>query len=235
MRVTLTIAEVISATPRAVILRLDLNRLVFDYRPGQAVLVGCPGEPLKRPYSIAIAPHESRSLSQLELLVGLDADGTAGAHLPTLAPGTPIEVEGPIGSFQLPLNLRGAPFLFVAGGTGIAPLRAMLHEVLSEHPPPRIGVLYSARSPDEFAYRDELAALAAQGRITLVQTVTRPGDHSWAGERGRITSEHVADMVDGDTLCFVCGPHTFVEAMLPLLEGAGVASDRIRVEDWGTG
>jgi ferredoxin-NADP reductase len=235
MRVTLPINEVLAATPRAVVLRLGLDRLSFDYRSGQAVLVGSTGQLLKRPYSIAIAPHESRALSVLELLVGLDAGGSPGSHLPVLTRGTPVEVEGPIGSFQLPLQPHARRFLFLAGGTGIAPLRAMLHEALWTHPHARFDVLYSARSPDEFAYGDELAALAAQGRIALLQTVTRPGERPWTGERGRITSEHVADMVDADALCFVCGPHTFVEAMLPLLGGAGVAADRIRVEDWGTG
>jgi ferredoxin-NADP reductase len=211
-----------------------LSECSFDYRPGQAVLVGRPGQPLKRPYSIAIAPHEARALSQLELLVGLDADGSAGPHLPPLDRGARVEVEGPIGSFQFPPDPKERRFLFVAGGTGIAPLRAMLHEALSKHPVARLGVLYSARSPDEFAYGDELAALAAEGRITLLRTVTRGVEREWAGGRGRITSGHVAEMADAATLCFVCGPHTFVEAMLPLLERAGIDSDRIRVEDWGT-
>src|SRR3954466_10865960 len=76
-------------------------------------------------------------------------------------------------------------FVFIAGGTGIAPLRAMMRRAL--HLPHRnIGLFYSVRTPDEFAYEEELRRLARDGEIELRQTVTRAADAQWTGARGRL-------------------------------------------------
>jgi Na+-transporting NADH:ubiquinone oxidoreductase subunit F len=233
MVLTLPVREVAAATPRAAIVRLDLNGFEFPYRAGQAVLVGRAGGGIRRPYSIAIAPHEARLRSQLEMLVGVDGAGSPGAHWPELASGVHVDVEGPMGSFHLPDAPKRRDFLFVAGGTGIAPLRAMLHEALVRTDGWRLAVLYSARRHDEFAYADELHHLARDGVITLRQTVTGPEQTTWAGTRGRITRALVQELAGEHTLCFVCGPHAFVEAMVPLLHGAGASPQHIHVEDWG--
>ena len=234
MLLTLRVREVAAATRRAAIVRLDLNERHLEYRAGQAILLGRTGQAVLRPYSLATAPHEARARSEIEVLVGLDDTGSPGPHLSELAPGVPVDVDGPVGSFEFPADPLERRFLFVAGGTGIAPLRAMLHEALARGAGWRLGVLYSARSPDDFAYADELAGLAREGAITFRQTVTRPEHGRWAGARGRITAQHVAELTDSHTLCFVCGPHTFVEAMVPLLGAAGASPGRIRAEDWGT-
>lgn len=234
MLLTLPVTEVGPATPRAVKVRLALDGHHLPYRAGQAVLAGRSGQPVRRPYSLATAPHEAFSRRELELLVGLDEAGSPGPHMDGLAAGSTMDLEGPVGSFAFPHSPEERRFLFLAGGTGIAPLRAMLHEALARNAGWGLGVLYSARSPDEFAYGDELARLSAAGAITLRRAVTRADESSWTGPRGRITAELIAELADQETLCFVCGPHTFVTAMLPLLARAGVSTRRIRVEDWGT-
>ena len=75
--------------------------------------------------------------------------------------------------------------MFIAGGTGIAPLRAMMRHAL-RLPHRNIGLFYSARTPDEFAYEQELRDLARNGEIELRQTVTRALDADWSGPRGRL-------------------------------------------------
>jgi NAD(P)H-flavin reductase len=75
--ITLPIREIVTATPRASVVRLDLNGNRFDYTAGQAVLVGARGPERKRPYSIANAPEEAAQSGCLELLVGIDQDGRA--------------------------------------------------------------------------------------------------------------------------------------------------------------
>jgi NAD(P)H-flavin reductase len=228
---TLGIRDVLPATPRAKIVRVDLGGAAFDYAAGQAVLVGDPGE-RKRPYSIAIAPQEAQAKGALELLVGVNDDGAAGAHL-TLAPGRRIAVEGPLGSFTFPENPLEQRFVFIAGGTGIAPLRAMLHRALSM-PHQRIGLFYSARTPDEFAFEEEWRSLAREDRIEYRQTVTRTAGDGWSGERGRITRARLESLVhDPATLCFICGPPPFVLQMAGLLSELGIAPPRIRIEQWG--
>jgi ferredoxin-NADP reductase len=234
MPVTLQASAVVPATPRASIVRLALGSLEFPYVAGQAVLVGRPDQEVRRPYSLATAPHEAARDRTLELLVGLRPDGTAGPHLDGVVPGDRIDVIGPVGGFVLPNHIREPHVLFVAGGTGIAPLRAMIHDALDRHPTLELSLLYSARTPDEFAYGAELRALAGAGRIRLLETVTRHPYGDWAGERGRIGAPQIARLLSRrDTLCFVCGPHTLVEDVPRLLRNQGIEPANIRIEEWG--
>jgi ferredoxin-NADP reductase len=144
------------------------------------------------------------------------------------------EVEGPIGRFVFPDSPQERRFLFIAGGTGIAPLRAMLRHALRV-PHDAIGLLYSARTLGEFAYESELRSLAAAGLIEMKQTVTReaaPGD--WIGTQGRICRADLTPLVHHrQTLCFICGPGPLVENMLATLSELGVARERIKIEEWG--
>jgi NAD(P)H-flavin reductase len=235
-----TIDSVLRATPRSVVLRLHVDPMPA-FAAGQAVLVGERGSGIRRPYSIAVGPHEAARSRMLELLVGVGADGTPGAHLPSLAIGAPLEVEGPVGTFVYPETVGQSAVLFVAGGTGIAPLRAMLHEALDDFtherrpgvtPGPR--VLYSARSAEEFAFDDELSELARGGRLLYRKTVTRQAGPQWLGQRGRISRAHLEALVERpeDTLCFVCGPAALVHEVPRMLTRLGVLPAHIRVEEW---
>jgi NAD(P)H-flavin reductase len=228
---TLPIREVLPATPRARIARIDLDGHAFDYAPGQAVSIATHGQEKRRPYSIAAAPEDARRHGWLELLIGVNAEGTAGSHL-TLEPGIQVDVEGPLGSFTFPPTPDERRFIFIAGGTGIAPLRAMMQRAL--HLPHRnIGLFYSARTPDEFAYESELRGLAQSGEIELRQTVTRAADPEWTGPRGRLNRAALEELVhDPATLCFVCGPPALVDEMPKILTGLGIPRERIKMEEW---
>jgi len=228
---TIPVREVLDATPRARIVRLDLCGADFNYQAGQAVYVAAHGGGTRRAYSLAQAPEDTRQNGTLELLVGVDADGRAG-DLP-LTVDAPIDVEGPIGRFVFPDSPREDHFAFIAGGTGIAPLRAMLRHAL-HIPHTRMCLLYSARTTTDFAYESELRALAHQGVIDLWQTVTREtDDRGWAGSRGRIGRDALAPLVEEPaTLCFICGPRALVDEIPMLLRELGVADARIRIEEW---
>jgi len=225
---TVPILDVIEATPRARIVRLDLGDRAFDYDAGQAVLIALHGDPRRVPYSIASAPEDARRERMLELLVGANPTGPP-AFVPIV--GALADVEGPVGTFTFPARPDVRRFLFVAGGTGIAPLRAMLRHALAV-PHDNIGLFYSARTPDDFAYVTDLRALADAGRIELRQTITRSMAADWTGVRGRLTRDTLAHLVhDTATLCFVCGPPSLVDEVPRLLEALGIARTRIRIEE----
>jgi ferredoxin-NADP reductase len=230
---TRPIADVTWATPRARIVHIDIRDTAFGFDPGQAIWLGAHDQDQRRPYSIASAPEDAEREGRIQLLVGVDASGEPGPHLP-LRVGTLVDVEGPVGSFTFPEAPTERRFLFIAGGTGIAPLRSMLrHSVNVPHE--AIGVMYSARQPGEFAFADELRALAAAGTIDLRLTVTREVEpEHWAGTRGRITRDDLAPLVHhGRTLCFVCGPQALVDEMPQLLEALGVPRWLVHTERWG--
>ena len=226
------IREAIAATPRAHIIKLDLEGQSFPYLAGQAAYLQPQGAEKRRPYSIASAPEETAQHGLIEFLVQTGSDGSSGLTPDLVRPGTPVAINGPLGSFTFPAHPRERRFVFIAGGTGIAPLRAMLHHALAI-PHREVGVFYSARTPDEFAYQDELRALAASGRIELRQTVTRTVGDQWSGARGRIDRAELQRLIhDPETLCFVCGPPSLVEEMPKLLADVGVERRRIRMEEW---
>ena len=197
------------------------------------MLIGAPGGE-RRPYSIASSPELAAESQTLELLIALEADGTLGPNLPNLTAGSPIDLEGPMGTFLFPEELPTQRLLFVAGGTGIAPLRAMIDHVLRGEPSDRLSLLYSARNGDEFAFIEELRAHANSGRLEVHQTVTRDDGAEWAGKRGRIGRTHFESVVHdpGGTLCFVCGPRALVSESMSTLAALGVPADAIRTEAW---
>jgi ferredoxin-NADP reductase len=232
---TLPIRDTEPATPRAHIIRLDLQGQPFTYRAGQAAYIQPAGADKRRPYSIASAPEETAQHDQLEFLVQIDATGASGLLPDLIRPGTLATVDGPLGSFVFPAEHPvEQSFLFIAGGTGIAPLRSMLWHTLLAERPGRIGLVYSVRSPEELAYRREFEKLDRQGRVTFRHTVTRSVSDGWTGRQGRIDAASLKDMVDpGNTLCFVCGPPALVGDIRPRLNALGVKDEQIRIEQWG--
>ena len=99
-----------------------------------------------------------------------------------------------------------------------------------------IGLFYSARTPQEFAFEREFRELAAGGDIELRQTVTRASEAEWTGGRGRLTRDALEELVhDPATLCFICGPPALVSEMPAILRDLGIPRERIKIEKWGEG
>lgn len=217
------------ATPRTRLINLDLTNAEFSFTAGQAVMVGLHGSQLRKPYSIASAPWEFEKTGTLQVLAQIDDTGSPDPHLELAQPGTRLDVEGPFGSFGLPAD-GSRPLLFVAGGTGIAPLRSMLIEHLSRPSRQAVALVYSARSADEFAFRTELSALQAAGRIRPVFTVTRD-DGTWQGRRGRIDESLLREALPSvDAACLICGPPQLINDTRTLLLTLGVSEGQILVE-----
>ena len=158
----------------------------------------------------------------LEFLIEVGPDGQSRPNLEGVGAGSRVAVEGPVGGFVLPRRLP-RDLLFIAGGTGIAPLRAMIASALARPNPPSITLIYSARTPEDFAFAGELRRLSRQGRIRLCRTVTRDAKRGGGGGAGAIQQAWVTACVRGrGPLCFVCGPDAFVAGMMEMLREAGV-------------
>ncbi len=228
--ITLTVADVRVETPRNRIVRLALDGHDFPYRAGQHVLLGDHGQPDRRPYSLAGAPVHAARHRALEFLIQVIEDESPGPHLRHLQRGAAVDVEGPAGDFVLP-DAEAARYLFVAGGTGIAPLRAMAWQVMETQPGARVSLVQSARKPEELSYTAELRAAAEAGRLELLETVTRTEEGGgWTGARGRLDAERLAALFSPEALCFVCGPDSLVEDVPRLL--ASLGAREIRTEHW---
>lgn len=220
-----------SATPSTRVVRVALDGASFLYRAGQAASLAAADRDELTPYSIASAPSETIRHRFLEFLVKVDGSNRFGAAIDSLHPGTDIRVEGPVGTFTLSDLAPGTPLLFIAGGTGIAPLRSMIREAVEAGHDGKMALVYSARSPDEFAYVNELRELADQGRLGLTLTLTGTAEE-WRHSRGRAGPSHLSDLVSPDTLAYICGPPAMVKDVPAALTSIGLSGTRIRTEDW---
>jgi ferredoxin-NADP reductase len=228
---TVPLVRVDKASPRLRLLSIDISRQPFEYVAGQAVMMGPHGAAVRRPFSIACSPERAAETGTLELLIAMEG-GSEDLHWAMT--GGIVDIDGPVGSFTFPATIDQSRLLFVAGGTGIAPVRAMLDHALRVHPSGKISLLYSARRSDEFAFVDELRAREREGRLELHQTVTRDDGTAWDGKRGRIGRSHFEAVLHepASTLCFICGPSSLVNESSATLRELGVPDARIRTEGW---
>jgi propane monooxygenase reductase subunit len=235
----LPIRTVDAATPSTRIVRLDLTGVSFDFEAGQAALIGLAESAERIPYSIASAPAEAAETGLLDFLIKVEPSGRWGHQFGRLDPGDRMGVRGPFGTFLFPTKPIERRFLFIAGGTGIAPIRAMISEALRRGQTGQMKLLYSAKTADDFAYLPELGDMAGRHGLDLRLHVTRVAPEAWRGHPstapkvGRIGLAQLATLVDDPaTLCFVCGPEAMVADVPPMLLDLGIDRSRIKVEEW---
>lgn len=152
------VTEIEDLAPQVVQLTVSFTDDDFVFEPGQWVNFRFP-EGVSRAYTIASAPQRPRAV-QLCVRVG---PGKGGAALKKLQAGADVTVDGPFGEFLLPEN-DGRPVVFLAGDTGIAPVRSIVLHMLAVQDSRRIGVLYE---PDHrhILYAGDFDPLARDGRI----------------------------------------------------------------------
>src|SRR5256712_7904151 len=126
----------------------------LDFRPGQFISCQLPvgGETLIRPYSIASSPEETR---RLEIVLNLVPGGPGSHYLFGLAVGAAGRFTGPWGSFVLD-RAPEAEAVFIADGTGIAPIRPMLHRAVATATGRPLPLLAGAAARDRAPYPDDL-------------------------------------------------------------------------------
>ncbi|HYX21549.1 MAG TPA: FAD-binding oxidoreductase [Thermoanaerobaculia bacterium] len=193
------------------------------------------GYQAQRSYSISSAPGAK---PRLEVTVERVDDGEVSPFLlDELRVGDRLELRGPIGGYFTWMPGGGGPLLLVGGGSGVAPLMAILRARAEARDETPVRLLYSARGVDELLYRAELDALAAAGGgFGLTYTLTRGAPEGWTGEQGRIAPPMLAAHgfpPEDRPLAFVCGPTPFVEAIADALVALGHEGGRIRTERFG--
>jgi ferredoxin-NADP reductase len=230
-----TVVELVEETARTKSIALEVDRWP-GHRAGQHVdvrLTAEDGYQAQRSYSIASAPEDDTLVLTVERL----DDGEVSPYLvDELQPGDQLELRGPIGGYFVWEAALGGPLLLVAGGSGIAPLRAILrhHQAIESTVPVRL--LYSARSLAEVIYRQELTGIAADGAVDIRFTLTREQPEKWRGYGRRIDQELLGEIAwqpSERPLVYVCGPTGFVETAAGALVALGHEPARIRTERFG--
>ena len=192
-----------------------------NFVPGQvAVLQVDEEEPAY--FAFAGAPDDL----ELEILVKRTAG--ASVHIFEMQPGQSLKLHGVAGhGFDLPRQ-RGRDLVFVAMGTGVAPLRSALRYVLKrKHDFGKLVVLYGARTPDDFCYREETDDWENAG-VELRQVISRPDGHDWSGPTGYVQSllDHVLPELISP-VALVCGSREMIEQTRGRLQQMGFAPEAI--------
>jgi ferredoxin-NADP reductase len=230
------VVETSPETPRTKSLFLEIPD--WDgHRAGQHVdvrLTAEDGYQAQRSYSIASAPENGR----VELLIERLDDGEVSPYLTEeLRAGDGLELRGPIGGWFAWDAREGGPLLLVAGGSGIAPLMAIIRHRQAAGNEVPVRLLFSSRSYEEVIFREELESLAAGDEtLEISYTLTRSAPPGWQGYDRRIDEEMLGEVAfspDERPLAFVCGPTPLVEAVATTLVGLGHEPARVKTERFG--
>ena len=188
---------------------------------GQVAMLRVSGEEPAY-FAFASAPEDR----ELEILV----KRTVGASLNLfeMTEGARVELLDVAGhGFDLDRQ-KGRDLVFVAMGTGVAPLRSALRHVLNRKTDfGQLVVLYGARTPDDFCYRDETQTWEDAG-VELRQVISRPDGHDWSGPTGYVQTllDHVLPDLKSP-VALVCGSSEMIEQTRDRLQQMGFAPDAI--------
>ena len=202
----------------------------MPYLPGQSVSVEAPERPrIWRFYSMANAPRDDLTMDFHVRMI----DGGAVSIVLTrgLAVGSRLKMGAPVGSLTYQPG-TGRDVLLVAGSTGLAPLKAIAEQISWQPDPPRVQLLFGARTADGLYDLAELEKMAAGCPwLTVVPAVS--DDPGFPGERGMLHEVLARSGNWREHDVYASGPTPMVEATINQLTALGVPQAQIHVEDFG--
>ncbi|MGW1341399.1 globin domain-containing protein [Kribbella sp. NPDC002412] len=226
-------ADVVSAERRTMDLTLLTvrPRRAYQFLPGQSVSMEIPQRPrLWRYFSPANAPRPDGSI---DLHVQqIDGGQVSPAVVRSLKVGDTVKLGAPVGDRLTRWEGDTRDLLMVAGGTGLAPLLAVLEQIELEWQRsgtgPLVHLLHGVRMAWHLYDRPRLRELAQQ-RPWFDYTEVVSGDPSYPGTRGKVGTVAARQALYGRT-AMVCGGPQMVAHTLEQLAGAGMRPDQIKYE-----
>lgn len=203
-----------------VLLRLPPT-LDFAFIPGQYInVIGLGG--LRRSYSLANASYDK---IHLELHIRAINGGAMSQYWFNQAqPNDLIRINGPLGTFFL-RNVSGLDLIFLATGTGMAPVKAMLEalsDLAAEEQPRSVTVFWGGRTSEDL-YLD---MNRIPGNFKFVPVLSR-ADAQWTGARGHVQQGLLSLLPDlANTAVYACGSNAMIKSAKTLLTQVGLPSNR---------
>jgi CDP-4-dehydro-6-deoxyglucose reductase len=200
------------------------------YLAGQYAEIVVPGLIDKpRSYSFAKAPDQEKK-NHISFFIRHVPNGEFTTWLHSeKREGQPVSVTGPFGSFWL----RDSPnqILCIAGGSGMAPIKALLEQMVNNGVNKQVTYLFGARSQKDLYCLDELARIKKifNGQFNFIPVLSQePEDSNWDGLRGRCVDEimNAHDFSSG-TDAYLCGPPGMIDSAIEILNKNGLSNDNI--------
>jgi CDP-4-dehydro-6-deoxyglucose reductase/terephthalate 1,2-dioxygenase reductase component len=180
------------------------------FRAGQYLQLALP-DGSSRSYSMANAPHESDAVT---LHVRHVPGGAFSARVPRLAPGELLDIELPFGAFSLREEQTG-PVVFVAGGTGFAPVKSILDDMLKRRIERPVTLIWAAREADGIYLRPAVARWQRQWPqmrfISALSADGAAGADDFAGRADEALLAACPDLRGHEVYC--CGSPAMVNAV----------------------
>ena len=210
----------------------DVRHLVLrpaksiQYSPGQYFQVEF-GPGLSRPYSMANLCGEP----ELEMHVRVVPNGkVSGFIAETLRAGETAKLTGPLGTSYLRKQHVG-PILCVAGGTGLAPILAIIRGAIAEGMSNPIHLYFGVRSPNDAYGQDWLHSLRHSHRNLTLHTIYASGGNPSRQRTGLVTQAIASDLGSLNGWCaYICGSPPMVEAVSLLVRQMGIDRGRVHAD-----
>ncbi len=235
------IKNIIWETDNTIKMFIELpEQSVFNFTPGQFVTFDLPihERPNKRLRSYSIASNPDGT-NIIELIIVHAEPSTGGTDyiFKELKVGSEITLRGPQGVFILPNDISQLDIFFICTGTGIAPFRSMLKDmVLHNKLYKNVNVVFGCRTKKDLLYYDELHDIAAQhNNIHYHPTLSR---ENWEGHSGYVHNTY-KDILQAITtpkdqhLFLLCGWKNMVDEARAILEQLGYTKHNIHYELYG--
>lgn len=214
----------------------DIRRLEIElaaplrFWAGQYVDITLPETGITRSFSMANPPRGGRSL---EFILKKYPDGAFSSRLDGgLAPGDRLIVKGPYGTCFRREGHPG-PLVLVGGGSGMSPLLSILRDHVESGEKRAVRFFYGARTRRDLFYLDRFAEMETELEdFRFIPALSHAGpEEDWTGECGFIHDVVKrmlgAEGLDGEIDAYSCGPPPMIDAVLPVLQMAGVEPERI--------
>lgn len=202
----------------------------ISYTPGQYIQLLAPAyegnEEVYRAYSISSDPAEKDAV---ELVIRLVPGGICTTYcFKYLNEGTEVNINGPYGDFHLTNN--EAPCLFIAGGSGMAPIKCILHQMKNEGISRPVTYFFGANLVKELFYVDLMRQFESElPNFQFVPVVAEPEEgEEWDGETGLVTDTLNRRLADASEYeAYLCGSPGMIDAVIKVLKEKGVHQDKI--------
>ncbi|MGY0799459.1 2Fe-2S iron-sulfur cluster-binding protein [Lysobacter sp. A286] len=200
-------------------------------------------EPVRRSYSLSL-PME-KTAGNVTLLARFSPGrqdkrrqpaGKGSTYLYSLKPGDHVCFSGPFGDFAIKSGAKEK--VFIGGGAGMAPLRAMVHSLLESGAEERIHFWYGARNMREAPYVEEMETLARKhANFTWHLVLSEAAEHGAGLIRGLVheaTDEGLLQKHPDLKSCefYLCGPPAMLAATRSLLTRLGIAEEQVAYDDF---
>lgn len=222
---TATIEKVVQETHNTRTLRLRLERSM-DFKAGQFIMtsVAVDGKLENRAFSISSSPTHK---DWVEITVKVYPPGKVSPRLYDMKAGEKLKIKGPYGKF---IFQDANDIVLIGGGSGIAPLMAMIRYCKDRGLRPNITLIYGFRTQQDIIFEQELRE--AQW-LRCIFTVEKP-ESDWTGPVGRVSVELIKKSVDNlsTAVFYICGPPAMSEVVERGLKEFGVPKEHIKTDKW---